>query len=94
MPKPELIFTALAEAHVQAAVICAKKLGIHLRLRSGGHDYEGISYTSTLHPHRSPKTQGSQCWHSSATVGELYYRISEQSKTHGFPAGLYPSLGT
>lgn len=107
MPKPLLIFTPLTESHVAAAVICAKSLGIHLRLRSGGHDYEGISYTSELKSQPpfilldlgklravDVNIPAMTAWaQAGATIGELYYRISQKSKTHAFPAGLCPSLG-
>ncbi|KAK9936984.1 hypothetical protein M0R45_013803 [Rubus argutus] len=45
--KPVLIVTPTTESHVQASVLCARKLGIQLKVRSGGHDYEGISYVSS-----------------------------------------------
>ncbi|XP_057516125.1 berberine bridge enzyme-like 13 [Amaranthus tricolor] len=103
--KPQLIYMPLDESHVQAAVICAKNLGIQLRVRSGGHDYEGVSYASEmgdpfvvvdLSKLRSVivNIDDNSAWvEAGATTGELYYRISEQSKVHGFPAGLCTSLG-
>ncbi|XP_059288289.1 berberine bridge enzyme-like 15 [Lycium ferocissimum] len=105
--KPLLIFTALIESHVQAAVICAKELKVQLRVRSGGHDYESISYTSDmkisvpfilldLAKLRDIKVniEDNSAWvQAGATIGEVYYRISEKSKTHGYPAGLCTSLG-
>ncbi|KAL7588914.1 hypothetical protein Lser_V15G37195 [Lactuca serriola] len=104
-PKPAIIITPNKETHVQAAVICAKKLNIQIRIRSGGHDYEGVSYTS------SEKTQfmiidmfnlravdvnvakETAVVQAGAQLGDLYYRIWEKSKVHGFPAGACPTVG-
>ncbi|KVI01171.1 Berberine/berberine-like protein [Cynara cardunculus var. scolymus] len=104
-PKPDLIFTPLNETHIQTAVICAKKLGIHLRFRSGGHDYEGISYTSVMDPPFvvidlskmravNVDVAGNSVWAEvGATIGEVYYWVAEKSKTLGVPAGICTSLG-
>ncbi|KAH0851175.1 hypothetical protein HID58_091097 [Brassica napus] len=85
-PKPVFIFEPMYETHVQAAVVCAKKLQLHMRVRSGGHDYEGLSFVSE---NETPfvivdlsklrqidvDVDSNSAWaHAGATVGEVYYR--------------------
>ncbi|KAI9126908.1 hypothetical protein K1719_002504 [Acacia pycnantha] len=104
-PKPKFIFTPASESHVRAAVICSKKLNIHIRVRSGGHDYEGMSYVSKIEKPFividlaklrgiNVDIQDNTAWvQAGATIGELYYWISKKSSVRGFPAGLCSSLG-
>ncbi|KAI3816555.1 hypothetical protein L1987_16256 [Smallanthus sonchifolius] len=103
-PKPAIIITPTKVSHVQAAVLCARKLGVQIKIRSGGHDYEGISYISseknfvvldmfnfrTVDVNIANETAVVA---AGAQLGELYYRIWEKSKVHGFPAGVCPTVG-
>ncbi|KAD2393545.1 hypothetical protein E3N88_40522 [Mikania micrantha] len=103
-PKPAIIITPTHESHVQAAVQCAKNLGVQIKIRSGGHDYEGISYVSsnklfivldmfnfrTVDVNIATETA---VVGAGAQLGELYYRIWEKSHVHGFPAGVCPTVG-
>ncbi|XP_065630301.1 tetrahydroberberine oxidase-like [Quercus suber] len=76
---------------------------MQVRVRSGGHDYEGLSYVSPVPfaildminlRNIYVNVENSFAWvQSGATLGELYYKIAEQSKTLGFPAGLCPTIG-
>nr|AYE56101.1 O-acetylstemmadenine oxidase [Vinca minor] len=102
-PKPLAIITPFLYSHVQAAVICTKRVGLQLRIRSGGSDYEGLSYRSEvpfvlldLQNLRSINVdiEDNSAWvESGATIGELYYEIAEKSPVHGFPAGVYATVG-
>ncbi|RZC50276.1 hypothetical protein C5167_018703 [Papaver somniferum] len=101
--KPEFIILPSDESHVQASVICSKQHGILMKIRSGGHDYEGLSSISDvsflildLSNLRSINVdaENKTAWvQSGALMGELYYRIAEKSKTLGFPAGVCPTVG-
>lgn len=39
--KPQFFITPYSLTHVRGAIVCSKKLGLQVRVRSGGHDYEG-----------------------------------------------------
>ncbi|CAN1122298.1 Berberine bridge enzyme-like 14 [Linum perenne] len=89
-PKPLAIVTAKHEAHVRSVILCAKTTKLQVRIRSGGHDYEGLSYWSAINISLPEQT----AWvESGAVLGELYYAIAKKSNVHAFPAGACPSLG-
>ncbi|XP_065861913.1 berberine bridge enzyme-like 17 [Euphorbia lathyris] len=102
-PKPVAIITALHESHIQATINCAKDNSLQIRIRSGGHDFEGLSYRSNtsfvildMFNLRSIDIDiaSETAWvQSGAILGELYYQISKLSKVHAFPAGVCSSLG-
>ncbi|KAL0292550.1 UNVERIFIED_CONTAM: Berberine bridge enzyme-like 8 [Sesamum calycinum] len=104
-PKPQLILTALHVSHIQAAVVCAKAHGLQMRIRSGGHDFEGVSYASISNvPFLildmfnlravNVSIEDETAWvEAGATLGEVYYRIAEKSNIHGFPGGMCPTVG-
>ncbi|KAF5179145.1 Berberine bridge enzyme-like [Thalictrum thalictroides] len=102
-PKPQFIITPTQESHIQAAVICSKKYDYLIRVRSGGHDYEGLSYISYKpfiiidlfnFQEINVNIKDNTAWvQAGATVGQVYYRIAEQSSTHGFSAGVCPPMG-
>ncbi|KAI9126783.1 hypothetical protein K1719_002379 [Acacia pycnantha] len=105
-PKPKLIVTPKNVIHIQSAVVCSKQQGLQVRVRSGGHDYEGLSYTSDyqnqpfiiidLSNVRSitVNLEDETAWvEAGATVGELYHAIASKSYVLGFPAGSCPTVG-
>ncbi|KAE8673435.1 Reticuline oxidase-like protein [Hibiscus syriacus] len=102
-PKPTIIITPTEESHVSAAVTCSQKVGFQIKVRSGGHDYEGLSYVFgepffildmfNLRSISIDISDESAWVQSGATLGELYYNIWESSNVHGFPGGVCPTVG-
>lgn len=105
VPKPNLIVTPRDLSHIQTSIKCSVKQGLQIRVRSGGHDYEGLSYVSNddvpfliidLTNLRSITIdiKDETAWvQSGATLGELYNAIAKKSNVHGFPAGSCPTVG-
>lgn len=100
---PAFIFTPHHESEIQRSVICARTHGLQIRVKSGGHDYEGLSFQSqvpflmlALDNFRAIRINMKEqtAWvQTGATLGELYYKIAQKSSTHAFPAGTCPSVG-
>ncbi|XP_042059293.1 berberine bridge enzyme-like 22 [Salvia splendens] len=101
--RPKFIVTPTNHHQIKAAIICARAHALQIRVLSGGHDFEGLSYRSR---HRfvlidlvnlrsiTINMDDETAWiQVGATLGELYYNIAKKSDTHAFPAGVCPSLG-
>ncbi|KAL6850345.1 hypothetical protein ACP4OV_020972 [Aristida adscensionis] len=105
-PGPAAIVAAAEAAHVQAAVRCGRRHGVRVRTRSGGHDYEGLSYAALRRGERFAvldlgalreirvDAARAEAWAGAgATVGELYYALGAADPTLGFPASSCPTVG-
>ncbi|XP_040384478.1 berberine bridge enzyme-like Cyn d 4 [Oryza brachyantha] len=103
--RPLCIIAASGVSHVQAAVRCGRRNGVRLRVRSGGHDYEGLSYRSVraevfavldLARMRAVRVRAGDAtaWvDSGATLGELYYAIGTVNPGFAFPGGACSTVG-
>ncbi|KAH0917853.1 hypothetical protein HID58_025513, partial [Brassica napus] len=102
-PNSAVAYIPTNSSFTTAALGCARELSLQVRIRSGGHDFEGLSYTSTvpffvldMFSFRTVDvnlTDGTAWVDAGVTTGELYYRIAEKSNVLGFPAGLCTTLG-
>ncbi|KAF8662015.1 hypothetical protein HU200_056573 [Digitaria exilis] len=103
--RPLAIVAATEATHVQTTVICGRRHSVRVRTRSGGHDYEGLSYAS-LDPHQQfavldlaelraihIDAERAEAWvESGASLGELYYAVGAANRTLAFPAGSCPTV--
>ncbi|KAG6533592.1 berberine bridge enzyme-like 18 [Zingiber officinale] len=104
---PSFLILPSVAHDAQAAVLCGRRHGVRLRVRSGGHDYEGLSYvsfSSTDSPFAVLDLSGLRtidvdaeartAWvGAGATVGEVYYQVAAASPTAAFPAGVCTTAG-
>ncbi|EEF39180.1 Reticuline oxidase precursor, putative [Ricinus communis] len=85
------------------ATICSKRYGMHIRVRSGGHDYEGLSYVSALPffiidlinlQSVTVDAAKNTAWvQAGATIGKLYYSVCPTVGIGGhFSGGGYGML--
>ncbi|XP_042023339.1 berberine bridge enzyme-like 18 [Salvia splendens] len=102
--RPDLIVTPFHVSEIQASIHCSRVLNLQIRVKSGGHDYEGLSYASASAPFvivdmrnfrsvsidEKAKTARVEV---GTTLGQLYYTISRTSKTLAFPSGVCPTVG-
>jgi len=104
-PKPIAIVLPESLEQLQKSVACCREISLEIRVRSGGHSYEGTSSVAdygTLfviidmmnlnHVRVDMKTE--TAWvEGGATLGETYYVISQASDAYGFSAGSCPTVG-
>ncbi|XP_074324414.1 berberine bridge enzyme-like 8 [Apium graveolens] len=102
-PKPLVIVTPVDASQIQTVIYCAKKNNVQMRIRGGGHDFEGVSYVSevpfvlldmfNLREVDVDVVSKTATIQAGATLGEVYYAIASKSNTLGFPAGFWSTVG-
>ncbi|CAN0907443.1 Berberine bridge enzyme-like 26 [Linum grandiflorum] len=103
---PIAIITPHTVTQIQSTVLCSRNHGgLQLRVRSGGHDYEGLSYVSSSSEpfllldlvnfrNVTVDVPTNSAWvQAGAVLGEVYHGIASASSNLAFPAGICPSVG-
>lgn len=98
MPKPSFIFTPTSESQIQTIISCSNSNDFLVRVRSGGHDYEGLSYAAKIPfiiidlrnmSSIDIDVENRTAWIGGGVrLGDLYYQISRKSRKLGFPGEL------
>nr|CAB3480075.1 unnamed protein product [Digitaria exilis] len=103
--KPSAIILPSSKLDLKLAILCSRNSSLAIRVRSGGHSYEGLSYTTENHVpfvvidlsnlnnvHVDP-TSATAWVESGATLGELYHAVGLSGRTLAFPAGSCSTVG-
>lgn len=105
VPKPVAIVMPETKEEVIQSVLCFREGSLEIRVRCGGHSYEGTSSVGAdgvpfviidlMNLDRvSVDMESETAWvEGGATLGKTYYAISMESRVHGFSAGSCPTVG-
>ncbi|XP_008811405.2 reticuline oxidase-like [Phoenix dactylifera] len=104
--KPSVLILPKTQQELQSSILCCRSSSLAIRLRSGGHSYEGLSYTAGQHTpfavidlmnlNRVWIDSGSStAWaESGATLGEIYYAVARSNRSLAFSAGSCSTVGS
>lgn len=105
--RPVAVLLPGTKHQLRSAVVCCTNSLLSIRLRSGGHSYEGLSYTAdgtnpfvvidlmNLNRVRVNLTDSTAWVESGATLGEVYYTVADESGgSLAFPAGSCSTVGS
>ncbi|KAI3891823.1 hypothetical protein MKX03_008449 [Papaver bracteatum] len=105
--KPIVIVLPDTKEQLASTVLCSKQASLAIRVRCGGHSYEGLSSVSTNSGELFliidvmnlnnvlVDLESETAWvEGGATLGETYQAIAESSHLHGFSAGSCPTVGS
>ncbi|OVA19939.1 FAD linked oxidase [Macleaya cordata] len=104
--KPIAIVLPETKEQLVSTVLCSNQASIAIRVRCGGHSYEGLSSIGTngglfviidlMNLNRVwVDLESETAWvEGGATLGETYHGIAELTQLHGFSAGSCPTVGS
>uniref|UniRef100_A0A0E0LRG4 FAD-binding PCMH-type domain-containing protein n=1 Tax=Oryza punctata TaxID=4537 RepID=A0A0E0LRG4_ORYPU len=103
--RPAAIVLPVSKEDLRRAILCARDSSFAIRVRSGGHSYEGLSYTTENHIRfvvidlmNLDRVQvdpvSATTWaETGATLGELYYAVGRSSRSLAFSGGSCSTIG-